>query len=154
MEVFRISKEKYAGLLTASGNESRWNNKGEQVIYCASSRSLAALEMIVHLSGVVLGNSGFKTTVFYIPDKVSVKTVLRKEMPADFNGYTEYRKTQPIGSNWLKSKETCVLKVPSSIVLNEYNYLINVNHADFDIIKVIDTEEFIFDRRIVEKMSD
>jgi RES domain-containing protein len=45
-------------------------------------------------------------------------------------------------------QETAVLKVPSSIITKEHNYLINQNHRDFKYIKLIAIEDFDFDPRI------
>ncbi len=153
MEVYRISKEKYASKLTASGNAARWNYRGEKVIYTASSRALASLELIVHLSGKQLGTS-FKISVIYVPDDLYISTIPRTSMPNEWNGLTAYKATQALGSGWIASEDSCILRVPSSIVIHEYNYIINVHHPDFEKLSIIDIEDHLFDPRLLLKMKD
>ncbi len=54
-ELYRLCRKKYARELIASGFANRWNSKAQKVIYCASSRSLASLELLVHRSRIVPG---------------------------------------------------------------------------------------------------
>ena len=53
-----------------------------------------------------------------------------------------------MGTNFLKSGGLC-LKVPSAIVEQEYNYLLNPNHPDFEKIKLVDTRPILIDQRLV-----
>lgn len=152
MEIFRITKPKYADSLKASGNEARWNHKGEDVIYAASSRALASLELIVHLSGFILKNP-YKINVIGVPNDLLVININKEEMPRNWGSLSPYKETQRLGSAWLKSKNSSVLKVPSSIVINGYNYVINTNHTDFDKLDIVDTEDYLFDPRIIDKMK-
>lgn len=153
MEVFRISKEKYSSELTASGNPGRWNYGGERVIYCAASRALASLEVLIHTSGEMLAGNPFNISVIYFPDDIPVKYIDKSYLPENWNGLFPYSSTQPLGSAWLRSEGSAVLKVPSSIIIKEFNYLINVNHPDFREFKIIDIEDYICDPRLTEKMD-
>jgi RES domain-containing protein len=153
MEVFRISKAQFATKLTASGNPGRWNYPGERVIYCAASRALASLELLIHTSGEILESNTFKISVIYFLDDLTLKYIDQNHLPPDWNGLAPYSITQPLGSGWLKSNESALLKVPSSIILKELNYVINVNHHDFKKFKIIDIEDYICDSRLVEKIS-
>lgn len=153
MEIFRFSSPKWAGSRTASGKYGRWNYDGQQVIYCAGSRSLAALEIMVHSSRLDLDSTQFAITIFRVPNTVSIKNVNHKDLPDDWNGLSPYRDSQPLGSEWYESKETTILRVPSSIVVNEFNYLISVNLEEFKLIEVVDTESFIYDPRLLEKIT-
>lgn len=149
MEIFRISKEKYSSSLSASGNPGRWNYGGERVIYCAASRSLAALEVLIHTSGEILAENTFKISVIYFPDDLPIKYIDNTHLPNDWNGLSSYSITQNLGAEWLKSGESALLKVPSSIIIKEHNYIININHPDFKEFKIIDIEDYICDPRLI-----
>ncbi|WP_335337998.1 RES family NAD+ phosphorylase [Pedobacter sp. PACM 27299] len=56
--------------------------------------------------------------------------------------------TQELGENWVRNEKTALLKVPSSIISAESNFLLNPNHADFKFIKLLKFEPFVFDKRI------
>jgi RES domain-containing protein len=147
MRVFRISLSKWSNKLTASGFPGRWNSKGKFVIYTAGSRALACLENVVHRSGEGLNNN-FKVMVIEIPSKVKITEIRKKELPKGWYKYKSYSKCQKIGDTWIMDQETAVLKIPSSIISKEYNYLINTSHKDFRYIKLIEIENFDFDPRI------
>ncbi len=53
MEVFRLSRAKYATQLSGFGASlkgARWNSRGTEIIYTAQNRSLAMAEIAVHFS--------------------------------------------------------------------------------------------------------
>ncbi len=149
MEVFRITKTQYADRLVASGGAARWNARGRFVIYTAATRALACLENVVHRSGEGL-HDNFRAMVIHIPDFLRIQTIAPDQLPADWFAFTMYAQCQEIGENWLLSGKTAVLRVPSAIVRQEWNYLLNPAHPDFSKIQLIRTEPFIFDPRIKE----
>jgi RES domain-containing protein len=146
MEVFRITLRKYSETLYASGMPNRWNFKDEKVIYTASSRSLACLENVVHSSGEAL-HQPFKILVIYIPDHIFTESISLKSLPAGWNLKARPKVCQNLGSAWLSDQKSLLLKVPSAIVNKEFNFILNVNHPDFKKVKIIDREDFAFDRR-------
>lgn len=147
MQVFRISLAKYASKLVASGRAARWNPNDVEMIYTASSRSLACLENVVHRNQIGL-NQSFKVMTIEIPDDLCMIVIERKKLPANWNGFNNMPITQKIGENWTIEGKSAILKVPSSIIDAEYNYLINPLHPDFKSVKLLKSEIFIFDRRI------
>ncbi|OIN60909.1 RES family NAD+ phosphorylase [Arsenicibacter rosenii] len=149
MEIFRITKTQYADRLVASGGAARWNARGRFVIYTAATRALACLENVVHRSGEGLQDS-FWVMVIRIPDSVRIQTIAPDSLPPDWFAFTNYAQTQLTGENWLLGGQTAVLRVPSAIVTQEWNYLLNPIHPDFSKIRLIRTEPFIFDPRIKE----
>jgi RES domain-containing protein len=144
MEVYRISLAKYVTALTASGNAARWNSKGKFVVYTASSAALACLENVVHRSGEGL-NAFFKVMRIHVPDELTVETVEPKELPEDWLDFSSYPECQKIGNAWLEKGSSAVLKVPSAVILTEYNYLLNPAHPHFANITLRATEDFVFD---------
>ena len=149
MEVYRISKAKYAERLRASGNPARWNYAGERVVYAASSRSLAALELLVHLSGLPLQHA-FRIMVIEVPDDLVRHRIERSDLPEGWNGLSPYATTQALGSAWLRSRRTCVMRVPSSLIPQEYNYVLNEQHPDFGRLSLQRVEAFAIDPRLLE----
>jgi len=149
METFRISKEKFSGALLCSGRENRWNKDGEQLIYSGSSRALSTLEMVVHLNSIK-PKEKYKIMVISLPDdESSYEQILIKGLPGNWRSKTMYNELQNIGSNWYNTKRTLVLKVPSAVILNEYNYVINSKHPDFErAIKLVRTEDYFWDDRL------
>ncbi len=150
MIIYRICLSKWSKKLTASGFPGRWNSKGKFVIYAASTRALACLENVVHRSGEGL-NDNFKVMIIEIPSRIKIKEISKNELPEEWFSYESYSTCQTIGDGWIDAQKFAVLKVPSSIINNEYNYLINVNHKDFKRIKLVDIEDFKFDPRIKGK---
>jgi RES domain-containing protein len=146
MKVFRISALKYADGLKASGIAARWNRAGQKVIYTSESRSLACLENVVHRSQK--GLSGiFKTLVIEIPDYLKIEAMEEKTLPEGWNKTNKYSVCQDIGSAWFAAGNTVILKVPSALVPQENNYILNTLHPDFKNIRLIKSEEFYFDSR-------
>jgi RES domain-containing protein len=148
MKVFRISALKYADGLQASGIAARWNRKGQKVIYTAESRSLACLENVVHSSKMGLMGL-FKILIIEIPDSLKMEISEEKALPASWKKTDNYRDCQKIGSLWFSSGKTAILKVPSALVPQESNYILNTLHPDFQSIRLVEAEEFYFDSRII-----
>ena len=147
MEVYRITRSIYADRLVASGSAARWNTRGRFVIYTAGSRALACLENVVHRSGEGLQDL-FRVMVINVPDTVPIDTVSLDELPTDWADYQNYDVCQQRGENWLLQQTTPVLRVPSAIVRQEWNYLLNPAHPLFSQIQLLRTESFVFDPRL------
>ena len=146
MLVYRIAKAKYAFSLVASGGAARWNSSNKFVIYTAASRALACLENIVHFSGE--GQQGlYRVMVIEIPEDIVVQHIGLKDLPKNWFRFESYPECQLQGNQWLSDAKSAILSVPSAIIQNEINYLINPLHADFVRIKLLDTEPFAFDPR-------
>ncbi len=146
MLVYKITKAEYAHELVASGFRNRWNDDGQYVIYTSDSRSLACLENLVHRS-----NSGrdmlFKTMVISIPDELPVLIVEETDLPKSWKkGFCE--ECLQIGKAWHTAYKYPILRVPTSIIPNEWNYILNTRHQSFDKIRLINAEGFLFDERL------
>ena len=151
MEIYRITLAKWTNKLVASGRPARWNSNGMQMIYAAENRSLACLENVVHRGSEGL-NLLYKVMVISIPDSLEMEIVPTKKLPVDWKDSARCPICRAYGDEWLKSFKSVVLRVPSAIVKNEYNYLLNPMHPDFDQVKLVRTEEFEFDKRINDAM--
>jgi len=143
MEVFRISSEKYATKLTSSGSANRWNKSKQFVIYTGSSRSLSSLELVVHRSAIK-PKIKYKVMIVYIPDKQELfEQITLKELPKNWQSMAAYPKLQEIGAKWYNKKSSLILKIPSAVIPQEYNYVINTVHPKFSkTVKLVDVEDY------------
>jgi RES domain-containing protein len=158
MRVYRIEREKYldttlAGIGASMTKGYRWNSLHTKLVYTSESRALATLEISVHLDL----SEDLPTDRYYveidIPDSINKQEVRIQDLPEDWNSSPPAIITQTIGDDFVSENKAAVLKVPSSIVPQEYNYLINPNHPDARKIKVITKTPLRFDPRLKAKTS-
>jgi len=147
MKVYRITLSKWAKSLNGSGYPARWNSKGKFVVYCAGSIALAILENLAYRSGEGLIKN-FKVVTLEIPDKVKLKKLTLEKLPKLWYKVQNYELSQKVGDEWIEKSDCAVLEIPSSIVPNEKNYILNLNHKDFSLIKIKSVADFEFDPRI------
>lgn len=124
----------------------RWNSVGVPMLYLASSRALAALEVLAHLTNIQDPES-FCITVFDVPDD-SIEEIEKHLLPNDWNSYPSPSSLKKKGDAFVRENKSLLLKVPSAIVEDEYNYVLNVNHPLLDSVKIIGTKTFLFDKRL------
>lgn len=125
----------------------RWNNIGIAMIYTADSLALAALEIIVHLPKQEL----LKKIFFSIPVEFDARLVITlkpADIPKDLDSFPPPESTQNIGTEWALQKKSVALKVPSTVIREEFNYLINPAHPDFKKLSIGSPAKFVFDARI------
>lgn len=147
MYVYRITLEKYSGSLITSGNAARWNSKDVKMLYTASTRALACLENVVHRNAIGL-QANFRTMVIEVPDDLQIIIMRKEELLTDWYLFENYPYTQALGDAWISKGETAILGVPSAIIAEECNYLLNPAQIDFKKIKLLNVEPFEFDSRI------
>ncbi|HJU45526.1 MAG TPA: RES family NAD+ phosphorylase [Chitinophagaceae bacterium] len=147
MTVYRITTAKWAGKLAGSGRAARWNSNGLFMIYTAGTRALACLENLAHRKAIG-PNETFKITLINIPDNIRIEKIVPHKLPGDWKEYIKYNICQAIGDEWIHQLSSAVLRVPSAIIPEEYNYLINPAHPDFSKISISELENFIFDERL------
>jgi len=147
MFIYRIVLSIYANALKASGRAARWNPNDTEMIYTSSSRSLACLENVVHRGQLGLSQV-FSVMTIQIDDKIEKEKIGLNDLPVDWKEFYQMPMTQALGEKWISVNQTVIMEVPSSIVEEEVNYLINPKHPDFNLIKLIKTDPFVFDKRI------
>ncbi|ACU05508.1 MULTISPECIES: RES family NAD+ phosphorylase [Pedobacter] len=149
MLLYRISLCKRALDVSGTGAKlfgGRWNSVGIPVLYLASSRALAALEVLAHLT-TVQDPETFCVTIFDVPAS-SIQTIEKELLPKNWNSYPSPSLLKKRGDAFAKANEALLLKVPSAIVEDEYNYILNVNHPLSLKVKIIDSKPFLFDKRL------
>ncbi len=148
LHAWRITRAEFAATaLSGLGGlhvDGRWHRIGQPVVYLASSWSLAALEIFVHL-GRHDSAIPFVYLALTIPPEVAVLELV--EAPAGWSANPPPASTQAIGSDWLLSDFTALLKVPSALSPVEYNLILNPRHPDAAAIEASEPVRFRFDRR-------
>jgi RES domain-containing protein len=149
MEVFKIAREIYANDLVASGRANRWNIDDQYVMYTASSRSLATLELFVSMD-TVSPSQRFKVMVVSIADDDRLFIQIpQSKLPLSWRTTDAYPELRNIGNEWYQNKTSLVLKVPSAVIPQEYNYVINTLHPDFkENVSLVRTENYLWDKRL------
>jgi len=150
MEVFRLSRAKYADQLSGFGASlkgARWNSRGTEVIYTALNRSLAMAEVAVHFSLSMLPRD-FRMLTIHIPDDLAILHLPINDLPENWNSFPYNSLTQKFGDEWSIQNKFALLKVPSAVTKGDFNLLINPSHSEFDRIFIIENEPFPFDNRI------
>ena len=139
--------------MTGKGAEmsgGRWNRKGVPVVYTASSVALAALETIVHTDTGAWPLNRYVLEIA-IPDALWAAAEDIEHggaLPAVWDAQPAPKETLDFGDAWLASRRSLLLIVPSVIVPQETNILINPRHPDAGQIKIIKTTKFVYDGRI------
>ena len=125
----------------------RWNSLNTKLVYTAESGALATLEVSVHLDLSEDLPSDRYYVEIEIPDEITIFEVKIEDLPADWDSKPPTISTQTIGDYFVFQNEGAVLKVPSSIISKEFNYLINPNNPDSKKIRVISQTLMTFDSR-------
>jgi len=147
MLVYRLSTREHAKKLDGKGAElygGRWNTKGNPVIYGAAFRSLAVLEYRVNNPHPV---KGLVMVTIQIPE-TGIQKINIKSLPKNWQMYSYQSPTTAIGDKFLKAKKNLSLMVPSAVVPQEHNILINPLHPDISTVKILNEQPFLIDQRM------
>jgi len=147
MLVYRIVHKAFSSGLYVSGLKGRWNSAGRRVLYAAESIPLAFLENMVRRQGVGF-NSDFKIMIIEVPDSIKILTVNVADLEDGWRDFKDYSKCQPIGDKWYNEGKVMILKVPSAVLPEAYNYVINSEFPEYASVKLIGTTDLAPDDRI------
>ncbi len=149
MKVYRISKCNYVDDLSGTGASQfpgRWHNKGTYVLYTASSPSLAMLESLVHISTVIKIERCM--ICLEIPEN-SIFEITANQLSENWFVNPPPDNLKTIGDRFVREMEFLALRVPSAVVQEEYNYLLNPAHPFFNRVKVIYSRQIRVDERLL-----
>ncbi|HET7437243.1 MAG TPA: RES family NAD+ phosphorylase [Thermoanaerobaculia bacterium] len=124
----------------------RWNSPGHGMVYTCESIALATLEVLAWLNPKRLCDFVVVSCLFA---EKYVETLDRSLLPRDWRTYPAPVEVQRIGDAWLKRRSSAVLAVPSAIIEQETNYLLNPEHDDFGWIDQGSPQPFSLDPRLV-----
>lgn len=136
----------------AQASGGRWNRKGTAVVYASGSAALACLETLVHLGASPLPLNRYLVRI-EIPDEVFARRMVLDELaPAPrrvgWDAEPAGKVSLDLGSAWAAGAGAAVLEVPSVILPEEANFLINPHHPDTATIRAAKLRRFDYDRRL------
>ncbi len=126
----------------------RWHPAGVPVIYTSSSLALAALETLAHAEIRHLKSVRYAFGVDVPPALIEEPDLA--SLPADWNNPTNSHHARAFGAEWAHSYRSVVLVVPSVLVPQERNLILNPNHPDFSQLSLDGPILFAFDPRLVK----
>lgn len=149
MVLYRISNCNHAEDISGTGAKlfgGRWNSIGVPLHYMAESRALAALEVLANKNSMTHSKI-LCLTVFDIKTDL-IKSLSAKDLPKDWKSCPSPSSLTQIGDEFVKKDNFLLLKVPSVLIEDEFNYLMNVNHSNANAIKILEVKSFNFDDRL------
>lgn len=126
----------------------RWNSKGKYVVYSSPTIAMATLESLAHIGADINARNRFLIEI-----KVPIGTwkkrqiVIPANLPVTWVAEPPGTTTTDIGDAWLASKSSALLVVPSVIIHEESNVLINPSHPDAKKITAAVVRQYVYDPR-------
>jgi len=149
MTIYRLTTGNFANDISGQGAKiygGRWNPVGTAVVYMSEFISLSILEILVRADKSTIPDT-YTLLNIQIPED-SVANLELKKLRHGWQNHIEY--TRSIGESFLNANQSLVLKVPSAIVMQEHNYLVNPLHADFKKVKLVNNELLELDKRLLQ----
>lgn len=128
----------------------RWNGKGISIVYTAATQSLAMLEMLVQDDPL---RARYVMIPATLPDDLGIEHLHPEQLPANWREPAARSKLQAIGNEWVQRGMSAALAVPSAVIPEETNYLLNPRHPDFTRIKIGEPRDFVTDLRLLNVMA-
>ena len=150
-KLWRVVKRKHAATAfdgkAAQRFGGRWNSAGRRAVYASGSKSLALLEILVHLD---VGRTLPRLVAFtFDVDDALVDRLPAARLSRRWRTSAGLLVTQQLGDEWLASGRALALAVPSAVVPEESNYLLNPAHAAFGHMKLGRSVPFLLDPRLL-----
>jgi RES domain-containing protein len=149
MLVYRVGRTKHANDLSGEGAKiygGRWNHKSVPCLYTSESRALALLEYTVNINIEDIPRALSITAIEIPADEIFIvnEALLPgnwKEVPAPFS-------TKEFGTHLIQTSKKSIIKIPSSVITEEYNYIINPIGIKSKGLKIVEIRDLIYDVRI------
>lgn len=139
MKVWRLTRAPFAnapfdGTGPARGG-GRWNSRGVRLAYASSSRALAILEVLVHVTRAN-APADYVFIEADLPDD-AVEELDITRLPGDWRAEPPPAPLRTIGDSWVRNNTSVALRVPSALVPEEYNFLVNPAHGRFKDLRIV-----------------
>jgi RES domain-containing protein len=151
IKAYRLVKKKRSShafnAVSAGRFGGRWHSKGRDCLYFSDSTALSVLEVFIHVGHAEIIQS-YELFELTVPSEMVLRATL-DSLPENWRSESAPQETAAFGDAWLATGSGLALAVPSVIVPQSWNYLINVDHSEF--VKVVETAkpiELIFNARI------
>lgn len=151
MIVYRLTHGKYKDDISGKGAQiagGRWNSVGNRMLYTCENRALCVTEIAVHTPLGIVPQNYFLQSIA-LPD-IEHKTIEVDQLGPNWRNFPHHFSTKIIGDQFLDAEDYLYMKVPSAIIMEEYNYVVNPLHPDFSKVKITETRRIEFDRRLFE----
>jgi RES domain-containing protein len=155
MELFRITQEKYADDLSGNGARlygGRWNSEGYFAIYTSSSRALALLEILAHTPAKMLDEKKYILITLSVPDSIRHDVILSDNLSSSWDAPDTRPLTRKLGDKFLRNKTSLLLSVPSVLISEEINFVLNPLHSDMKKLRITHRRRIYFDKRAVANL--
>ncbi|MEX2575899.1 MAG: RES family NAD+ phosphorylase [Halofilum sp. (in: g-proteobacteria)] len=143
MRVYRIAKAQYARDLSGEGSRlygGRWTPKGQPTVYTSEHPALAAWELAIRYDFPFdAAPLDHRLVEIELPEDVTGAMIDVSDLPND---------PLAIGADWLAKGSSLLLRVPSVVIPQSYNILINPRHPDMKQVQVSGCTTFTFDARV------
>lgn len=149
MIVYRVGKTKFSKDLSGEGGRlygGRWNHVLTPCIYTSESRALAVLEYTVNVNIDDIPRS-LSITVIDVPDK-GIQELSIADLPSNCMKSPAPASSKDFGTNLLTLMTAPIIKIPSAVIKQEFNYILNPKHVAAKTFKILDVEDFVYDVRI------
>jgi RES domain-containing protein len=148
MELFRIAKTAYISDLSGAGAKmygGRWNRPGMAMLYTSQARSLAMLELIVHFSA----SSALKLDYSFLTIHINQDSIIdldRNVLPSNILNLNQNILWE-ISEDYFLKRDILALRVPSVLIPEEFNVLLNPSHLEYKEIHAQNIEKVSLDER-------
>lgn len=149
MRLWRIAQRKAALDTSCAGaalHGGRWNPVGMPAMYCGTTVAICSLEKFVHVGAGPL--PPLVLVAVDIPDGAALYEPAAAALPAGWDALPVSKAAQVFGGAWLTTGRELGMKVPSAIVPEESNVVLNPRHPDYPRIAVTVLRPFTFDDRM------
>ena len=150
IRVWRLSKVRYAGDLTGQGaarDGQRWNQPGQHAVYLGMTAEITVLEVLVHLNGVL--SAPLVLCGYDVPDTPGlIKEADPKALPDGWNAIPHGQASAAFGGDWLRDGLQLGLVLPSVVVPQARNLLLNPLHPAMPQVALVHQEPFRLDQRL------
>lgn len=152
MRLWRISQRKYALDRLCAGSAlygGRWNPVGFPALYCGASIAICALEKFVHVGQAPL--PPLVLVAIDLPDHITVFSPDMSELPSGWDELPTSTTAQTLGREWLERAKDLAMRVPSAILPEESNVIVNPHHPEFEHVRMTVVRPFSFDQRMFKQ---
>jgi RES domain-containing protein len=148
LKVYRFVSTRFPDGLSCEGARrygGRWNSKGVAVLYCATSESLAMLELRVH-SPHPYPRTRWRFAI-EVPDD-ALTSVAVEELPRGWDNLPAGPASKRFGDAWAAVSSSLGLLVPSVVASEEKNLMLNPLHSRFQEVRVLSKQRVVLDKRL------
>ena len=121
---------------------------GVESCHCSESPAAALLEILVHFEIDVRDlPTRYRLLELRGPDDLVIEDVPAADLPMDWLDQTHV--TRAIGDRWLQIGRSPLLRVPSAVVPEAFNVLLNPGHEHAGRLTVAQVSDHVMDPRLL-----